>query len=170
MELDQYFAYGFRNFLILTIVIVIVYLIIFFSIKKKIETFNERYPARAVSVPFVSSAVRFAYFLIAFFIIGSQIPAFRPTLDVILDAGGIIALGTAFAARESLSNYVAGFLLAIHKPFNIGDKINIDQLNITGTVRNITFRHTEIVTESGSVVTVPNSLMNTMAIEDLSDL
>lgn len=167
MNLDSYFAGGFRNFLIVAAITAVIYFIIWFSIEKKIDTFNKRYPDRAVSLPFVSSAVRVAYFAIAFLVIAYQVLAFRPVISVILDAGGIFALCVAIAARESFNNYIAGFLLTVHKPFNIGDKINIEQLNITGIVKNVTFRHTAIKTVSGSIVTIPNSIMNTVAIEDL---
>jgi len=134
MNLDSYFAGGFRNFLIVAAITAVIY---------------------------------FAYFAIAFLVIAYQVLAFRPVISVILDAGGIFALCVAIAARESFNNYIAGFLLTVHKPFNIGDKINIEQLNITGIVKNVTFRHTAIKTESGSIVTIPNSIMNTVAIEDL---
>ena len=125
MKLDDYFAHGFESFLILSVLIIVIYFIIFLSIEKKIKTFNARYPDRAVSVPFVSAAVRVAYFLIGFVIVGYQILPFRPAMEIILDASGVLAICITFAARESFSNYIAGFLLTIHKPFLIGDKISM---------------------------------------------
>lgn len=168
MKLDDYFAHGFESFLILSVLIIVIYFIIFLSIEKKIKTFNARYPDRAVSVPFVSAAVRVAYFLIGFVIVGYQILPFRPAMEIILDASGVLAICITFAARESFSNYIAGFLLTIHKPFLIGDKISMQAPDIAGIVKDITFRHTIIETESGSIVTIPNSIMNSVAIEDLS--
>ena len=168
MKYDEYFAHGLKNFVILSVLIIVIYFIIFLSIERKINEFNKRFPERAVSVPFVSAAVRVAYFLIGFVIIGYQILPFRPAMEIILDASGVLAICITFAARESFSNYIAGFLLTIHKPFLIGDKIAIQSPKITGTVKDITFRHTTIETESGSIVTVPNAIMNSVAIEDLS--
>ena len=135
MKFDKYFVNGFDNFLITTFLIVIVYIIIYLSINKKIEAFNKTRPNHAVSIPFVSSAVRVAYFLLSFVIIAYQILPFRPVLDLMMDASGILAICVTFAARESFSNYIAGFLLTIHKPFIIGDKISIQDPKIKGIVK-----------------------------------
>lgn len=170
MHFDEYFVNGLDNFIILTVLVIIIYLIIWYSIEKKINKYNEMNPERTVSIPFVASAVRVSYFVIGFIIIGSQILPFRPALEVILDAGGVLAICVTFAARESFSNYIAGFLLTIHKPFIIGDRIRLQDPDITGTVNDITFRHTVIETDEGSIITIPNSIMNTVAIEDLPEI
>ncbi len=170
MQLDDYFVNGFENFLITSVLIIIVYFIIWYSIEKKIAEFNRHYPERSVSIPFVSSAVRFAFFLIGFIIIMNQIIPLKPALELLLDAGGILAICVTFAARESFSNYIAGFLITIHKPFKIGDKVCLQSLEITGTVKDISFRHTTLETESGSIITVPNAIMNSIAIEDLDSV
>ena len=134
------------------------------------ENTNRRFPEKEVSVLFVSSAVRAAFFIIGLLIIMYQIIPLRPAIEIILDASGILALCAAFAARESFGNYIAGFLLTVHKPFKIGDRISLQQIDITGTVKDISFRHTVIESDSGSIITVPNSIMNTVAIEDLPEI
>ena len=170
MKLDDIFKNGFENFLILVVSVSAVCVIIWLSIEKKIDRFNMTYPDRAVSKVFVSSAVRFAYTLIGFLIVFSQIKAFDPVMDVLFSTGGVLAICVTFAARESLANYIAGFLLAIHKPFRIGEKINLKSIKVAGVVEDITFRHTIIRTENGSVVTVPNAIMNSISIEDLTEV
>ncbi|MBO7676642.1 MAG: mechanosensitive ion channel [Erysipelotrichaceae bacterium] len=170
MNLDQYFTNGFENFLILTVFVMVIYTIIWTSVEKKIREYNRRFPEKEVSVLFVSSAVRAAFFIIGLLIIMYQIIPLRPAIEIILDASGILALCAAFAARESFGNYIAGFLLTVHKPFKIGDRISLQQMDITGTVKDISFRHTVIESDSGSIITVPNSIMNTVAIEDLPEI
>ncbi|MBP5280862.1 MAG: mechanosensitive ion channel [Erysipelotrichaceae bacterium] len=170
MNLDQYFTNGFENFLILTVFVMVIYTIIWTSVEKKIREYNRRFPEKEVSVLFVSSAVRAAFFIISLLIIMYQIIPLRPAIEIILDASGILALCAAFAARESFGNYIAGFLLTVHKPFKIGDRISLQQIDITGTVKDISFRHTVIESDSGSIITVPNSIMNTVAIEDLPEI
>ena len=170
MNLDQYFTNGLENFLIITVFVAVIYFIIWFSVEKKIREYNRRFPEKEVSVLFVSSAVRTAFFIIGLLIIINQIIPLRPMIEIILDAGGILAICTAFAARESFSNYIAGFLLTIHKPFKIGDRINLQQMDITGTVKDISYRHTVIESDNGSIITVPNSIMNSVAIEDLPEI
>ena len=168
MNLDSYFTNGFRQFLILTVASTIVGWIIWLSVYKKIERYNQNHPEHAVSVNFVAAAVRLAVFIFWFLIVARQVIALKPAVDMVLSAGGIIAICSTFAAKESLNNYISGFLISVHKPFQIGDTIRVIERRITGTVEDITFRHTAIRTEDGSIITVPNALMNSMSIEKLS--
>lgn len=168
MNYDSYFAYGLKVFLIVTAVTTVFCMIIWLSVEKKIERYNLRHPGHEVPTRFISSAVRFAFFLIGLLIVMSQVNPLKPMVQLIFNAGSVVMICCTFAARESFSNYIAGFLLSIHKPFKIGDMICLRDKEIAGTVEEITFRHTVIITEEGSTVTVPNAVMNSIAIEDLS--
>ncbi|MBR5340298.1 MAG: mechanosensitive ion channel family protein [Erysipelotrichaceae bacterium] len=44
----------------------------------------------------------------------------------------------------------------------------LTEKGINGTVKEITFRHTCIETRTGTLITVPNTVMNDVVIEDLS--
>ncbi|MCR4706483.1 MAG: mechanosensitive ion channel family protein [Clostridiales bacterium] len=171
MSLDSYFVHGFRYFLILAVVSTAVGWIIWLSVEKKIERYNQNHPEHAVSIHFVAAAVRFADFLFWFLTVARQVNPLKPAVDMILSAGGVLALCSTLAAKDSLNNYISGFLLSIHKPFLIGDRIMISMIGqrIIGTVEDITFRHTVIRTKNGSTVTVPNSVMNSTSIENLQD-
>ena len=111
MNLDSYFVYGFRSFLISAVFITIVCTIIWHSIELKVKRFNESFPEHAVSVTFVSSAVRTLDVLLGVLAAMSQVIALKGAIETILSASGVIALCITIAARESLSNYIAGFLL-----------------------------------------------------------
>ncbi len=87
-------------------------------------------------------------------------------LDTILAGSGIVALAVSLASQESLSNLVAGFLIVICKPFDIGDKVLLRNSNVSGYIEDITFRHTVIKTMNNSRITVPNSAMNKELIEN----
>ena len=60
------------------------------------------------------------------------------------------------------------FFLNIHQPFRVGDDIFLKEKGIAGTVKDITFRHTIIETRVGTTITIPNSVMDGVVIEDLS--
>ncbi len=171
MNLDSYFAHGFRYFLILATVSTAVGWIIWLSVEKKIETYNEDHPEHAVSTRFITAAVRFADFLFWFLTVAREVIPLKPAVDMLLSAGGVVALCSTLAAKESLGNYISGFILSIHRPFVLGDRVLICMIGqrIIGTVEEITFRHTVLRTDSGSTVTVPNSVMNSTSIENLSD-
>lgn len=68
---------------------------------------------------------------------------------------GIIGLSLGFAAKDTLSNIIAGIFLFWDKPFVIGDLIEVS--GEYGQVHDITLRTTRIVTPDGKLVSIPNS-------------
>lgn len=80
-------------------------------------------------------------------------------LDVttILEGLGIVGLALGFAAKDTLSNIIAGFFLFWDKPFVLGDLIEVS--DEYGEVRAITMRTTRIVTVDGKLVSIPNSVI-----------
>ncbi len=80
-------------------------------------------------------------------------------LDVttILEGIGIIGIALGFAAKDTLSNIIAGFFLFWDKPFVIGDLIEVS--DEYGEVREITLRSTRIVTVDGKLISIPNSVI-----------
>lgn len=69
-------------------------------------------------------------------------------------AGGIIV---GFIVGPVLSGYVSGMLLLVDKPYEIGDRIEIADMRISGYVKDIGFRVTRILTADGNLVVLPNS-------------
>lgn len=67
---------------------------------------------------------------------------------------GIAGLTIGFAAKDALSNLIAGLLIFFDRPFVIGDLVEIDDQY--GTVEKITLRSTRIVTRDGKMLAVPN--------------
>ncbi len=67
---------------------------------------------------------------------------------------GIAGLTIGFAAKDALSNLIAGLLIFFDRPFVIGDLVEID--GQYGIVEKITLRSTRIVTRDGKMLAVPN--------------
>ncbi len=78
-----------------------------------------------------------------------------------LNASGFVAalggagLAIGLALQGSLSNFAAGILIIIFKPFKVGDYI-VSQGH-EGTVESISLLNTVIATGKGQVVTLPNA-------------
>ena len=68
---------------------------------------------------------------------------------------GIAGLALGFAAKDTLSNIVAGIFIFWDRPFYIGDLVEIE--DEYGEVQEITLRTTRIVTPDGIMVSIPNS-------------
>ncbi|NNE08714.1 MAG: mechanosensitive ion channel family protein [Gemmatimonadetes bacterium] len=67
---------------------------------------------------------------------------------------GVAGIAIGFAAKDSLANTIAGFLIFWDKPFVVGDWVTVaDQY---GRVANITLRSTRIRTNRNTYVIIPN--------------
>ena len=67
---------------------------------------------------------------------------------------GIAGFTIGFALQDVVKNFVAGILLLIQQPFDIGDAIEVGGYG--GTVLNISLRATEMRTWDGRWVFIPN--------------
>lgn len=103
-------------------------------------------------VPFLSSL---AYVATLVLVVVTVLGLFGiPTASVVavLGAAGL-AVGLAF--QGTLSNFAAGTMLLIFRPFNVGDFVEV--AGVSGTVEGIRVFTTEISTGDNVQVTVPNS-------------
>jgi small conductance mechanosensitive channel len=67
---------------------------------------------------------------------------------------GVVGLTIGFAARDSLSNIMAGFLILWDKPFRSGDWVTLGDKY--GKVEEITMRTTRLVTWNNTWIIIPN--------------
>lgn len=79
---------------------------------------------------------------------------------------GILGFTVGFALQDISQNVIAGFLLLIQKPFELGDLIQIDEY--TGIVRLVDLRSTELITRDGHDVLIPNAYVFTKPITNFS--
>ena len=77
--------------------------------------------------------------------------------DRILATTAVGAVVLGFALQDTLGNLFAGLAIQVERPFRVGDWVTVGGLE--GTVREITWRATKMVTKAGNVVVVPNSTM-----------
>lgn len=68
---------------------------------------------------------------------------------------GVSSVAIGFAFKDILQNWLAGLLILLRQPFEIGDQIKINSFE--GTVEHIETRATVIRTYDGQKVIVPNS-------------
>ena len=74
-----------------------------------------------------------------------------------LTIGAIIALVIGFAAQSVVRDYVGGFLVLVEDQYAVGDQVTINGINgVTGAVESLTLRITQIRTDAGALVTIPN--------------
>jgi small-conductance mechanosensitive channel len=77
--------------------------------------------------------------------------------DRILATTAVGAVVLGFALQDTLGNLFAGLAIQIEKPFRVGDWVTIGGQE--GSVSEITWRATKMLTKAGNFVVVPNSVM-----------
>jgi small conductance mechanosensitive channel len=87
-------------------------------------------------------------------------------LSAFLVSLGVVGFTIGFALQDISKNFVAGLLLLLQQPFDIGDTVKIS--DFTGTVENVDLRATEIKTFDGKIVLIPNADVYTSPITNYS--
>ena len=98
---------------------------------------------------------------------GALLVAHSLTFDIasILAGLGIGGVAVALAAKDTISNLFGSVTVIIDRPFQIGDYVSLEK-NLEGTVEQVGFRSTRIRTPYNSLVTLPNSVLANMAIDN----
>ena len=81
----------------------------------------------------------------------------------------VLAAIAGFAAKPILSDMFCGFMISTTKPFNIGDRIELDD-GTAGIVKDITIRHVVLQGIDTLKIIIPNSEINSRRITNLSHL
>ena len=88
------------------------------------------------------------------------------SLTAIFASAGIVGLGVALAARETLANFFGGVSIFLDRPFKSGDYIVLDT-GERGQVVDVGLRSTRLLTRDDVQISIPNSLMtNTKVINE----
>lgn len=82
---------------------------------------------------------------------------------------GIGSLAVALAGQETLGNMLAGFTIMVDRPFKIGDRVEILDIDTWGDVVEIGLRSTRILTRDHRMVSVPNSVIGKRLVVNYSD-
>lgn len=80
--------------------------------------------------------------------------------------GGALGVGIGFGLQKLAANYVSGFVILIERSLRIGDMVRVD--GFEGVVTDIKTRYTLIRALNGRESVVPNELIITQRVENLS--
>jgi small conductance mechanosensitive channel len=82
------------------------------------------------------------------------IPQVRVVAGGILASTAVVGLVVGLAAQRTLSNFIAGILIAFTQPLRIGDRVSLG--GDAGVVEEIGLTYTFIRTDDGSRLVIPN--------------
>lgn len=87
-------------------------------------------------------------------------------LSGLLAFGGIGGIAIGMASKDVLSNIFSGIMLFFDRPFRIGDWVSSPDRNIEGTVVEIGWRITKIITFDHRPLYVPNAVFSAISVEN----
>lgn len=146
------------------LVVAIVIFAIFFIIAKVVrsvvhKTFKGRDRGNLGEV--LGGFIKWAIIIIGLLIAATiVVPSLNPA-DLIAGLG-VSSVAIGFAFKDILQNWLAGLLILLRQPFEIGDQIEAG--GFEGTVQHIETRATIIKTYDGQKAVVPNSEIYTSAV------
>ncbi len=102
--------------------------------------------------------------IIGFFI---TLSIWNVDLGNVLIGAGALGVIVGFAARQTLSSSLAGFIIMLSRPFKIGDWIEVDDNR--GRVMQITIVNTRLQSHTGEYIVIPNDRITDTDVTNLSD-
>ncbi len=95
-----------------------------------------------------------AYWLVVILVAAISLQMVGFNLTAFLAGLGIAGITIGFALQDVSKNFIAGLLMMIQQPFEIGETIEVG--GYTGKVKAIDLRATQIRTADGRLVLIPN--------------
>jgi small conductance mechanosensitive channel len=87
--------------------------------------------------------------------IGTTLSILTVSVASVLTLGAVLAFAISFASQSLIKDFVNGWLILAEDQFAIGDYVTIN--GTTGSVENLTLRLTQLRTDDGKLVSMPNS-------------
>ena len=139
---------------------------IILKIERKI--FSKRiHEKKSISARFTSSLIRWVIIVIAVIWVLVSAEATSSFGKVLFQGTAIIGAVIGLAAQPVISDLFCGLMLSIHKPFDIGDRIELDN-GTRGIVTDITARHVVLRTIDTIDAIIPNSKINACIVTNMS--
>lgn len=105
---------------------------------------------------FLAQVIKWTFYLTGF-IIALDVVGFGKVAASMVAGVGVSAIIFGFAFKDIAENFLAGILIALNRPFKVGDIIEIGSKK--GPVKSIDLRNTHIRTVDGRDIYIPNAIM-----------
>jgi MscS family membrane protein len=127
------------------------------------EIAREKHMGIAAFMPWIKKSL-----IAVFVVVGTlmTVQSLGYNVSTILQGLGIGGLAFALAAQDTIANLFGSIVVAIDQPFKIGETVKIGAH--TGTVEDIGLRSTKIRLVDKSLVVMPNKMVSSEAIVNLS--
>ncbi len=111
----------------------------------------------------ISNTVRVLLMFVGLLLALSSVGIDLTALSVL---GGAIGVGIGFGLQKLAANYVSGFVILAERSMRIGDNVRVD--GFEGRISDIKARYTVIRSATGRESIVPNEMLITQRVENMS--
>jgi small-conductance mechanosensitive channel len=147
------------------IVVMLIFIVLSKIVRKVVNKILTKISATQAVTRLLTNIISIAIIVAGLFV-SLGILELDKTVTSLLAGVGIIGLALGFAFQDIAANFIAGVLIAIRKPFGIGDIIKSN--DYFGKVHTMNLRTTNIRTFQGQIVLIPNSEVFQNPIENYS--
>lgn len=152
--------------LLIAALVAFIAVVIILKLEKKIFSRHLKV-GNKIQLRFWENTFRVAIVLIAIFWVITSSEITGSFGKIAFQGTAIIGAIIGFAAQPVISDLICGFMLSASKPFDIGDRLELDG-DISGIVKDITVRHVVIRGIDKTDIIIPNSKLNGMSITNMS--
>jgi small-conductance mechanosensitive channel len=135
------------------LLIVLFTLVIARLMRRTFEALGKRFTDKRLLINQAGSFARFAILLIGG--LAAALTVLKITPEVLLALGGTIAVSVGFALKDFVSSIVAGLIILVDRPFQVGDRVSFD--GWYGEITHIGLRSVKLMTLDDTQVTIPNN-------------
>jgi small conductance mechanosensitive channel len=157
-ELKSWWASGLQflpSFILALIVVVIGYIITRFA-KKYFNQLSHRLVRDATVAGLLSSFLT-ALLVLAIIFLTLSVLDLTGIVQSVLAGAGVVGLALGLAFQDPILNLFSGILLSVRRLFREGDLIEVN--GYFGKVKEVTLRHTTLITLQGQDVMIPNKIV-----------
>ncbi|WP_299706394.1 mechanosensitive ion channel family protein [uncultured Pontibacter sp.] len=104
----------------------------------------------------ISTLLYLALLMIGFFFVLSVLQLDKVVVSLLAGVG-IIGLALGFAFQDIAANFISGIIIAVQKPFGVGDMIETN--DYFGVIERVTLRTIDIRKPTGELVKLPNKMV-----------
>lgn len=120
----------------------------------------QRFPDKRLVINQVGSFARFGLYFLGG--LGAAASILVLSRDVLLAVGGTVAVSIGFAIKDLVASIIAGLIILIDKPFQVGDRVKFD--GYYGEISSIGIRSVRLTTLDDTLITIPNNKFLTDAV------
>ena len=129
-------------------------------VARVLSNMGERFADRRLVLHQIKAVLRLVVFFVGILIAASFLFSFSS--EALLALGGTIAVAAGFAFKDLLASMIAGIIILVDRPFQVGDRITFGEHY--GEVVEIGLRTVRLVTLDDNLVTIPNNKFLTDAV------